>query len=219
MLRTMTNLKTDQKRFTRSNAPTARPQTTGTNLTTRLNEHKRASKKGDLNIAEHHLRTSETIDWDSVTCLTYSTDYYQRQLRPRNLRATRKGRRTRKRRPTRKIRPRKLTGKWIKSTDPLQIAKKKKHERAWFFLLLECEVGLSWFVWMFSRRPCPVVRVDLWFTRFCWICSAVLLFVPPNVTCCLPTHYRHTTSSGTTLQWGLLKGFADRRHDSKIMRQ
>ena len=37
-------------------------------------------KKGDFNnnIAEHHLKTSHTIDWDSATCLTYSTDYYQR---------------------------------------------------------------------------------------------------------------------------------------------
>ena len=39
-----------------------------------------ATKKGDLNndIAEHHLKTSHTIDWDSATCGTYSTDYYQR---------------------------------------------------------------------------------------------------------------------------------------------
>ena len=53
---------------------------TGRNLTTRLTEHKRATKKGDLNnnIAEHHLKTSHAIDWDSATCLTYSTDYYQR---------------------------------------------------------------------------------------------------------------------------------------------
>ena len=53
---------------------------TGRNLTTRLNEQKRATKKGDLNnnIAEHHLTTSHAIDWDSATCLTYSTDYYQR---------------------------------------------------------------------------------------------------------------------------------------------
>ena len=53
---------------------------TGRNLTTRLNEHKRATKKGDVNnnMAEHHLKTSHTIDWDSATCLTYSTDYYQR---------------------------------------------------------------------------------------------------------------------------------------------
>ena len=50
------------------------------NLTTRLTEHKRATKKGDLNnnIAEHHLKTNHAIDWDSATCLTYSTDYYQR---------------------------------------------------------------------------------------------------------------------------------------------
>ena len=53
---------------------------TGRKLTTRLNEHKRASKKGDVNnnIAEHHLKTSHTIDWDSATCLTYSIEYYQR---------------------------------------------------------------------------------------------------------------------------------------------
>ncbi|KAK2550408.1 hypothetical protein P5673_028927 [Acropora cervicornis] len=52
---------------------------TGRNLTTRLTEHKRATKKGDLNnnIAEHHLKTNHAIDWDSATCLTYSTDYYQ----------------------------------------------------------------------------------------------------------------------------------------------
>ena len=37
---------------------------TGRNLTTRLTEHKRATKKGDLNnnIAEHHLKTSHAID-------------------------------------------------------------------------------------------------------------------------------------------------------------
>ena len=53
---------------------------TGRNLTTRLTEHKRATKKGDPNnnIAEHHLKTSHAIDWDSATCLTYITDYYQR---------------------------------------------------------------------------------------------------------------------------------------------
>ena len=53
---------------------------TGRNLTTRLTEHKRATKTGDLNnnIAEHHLKTNHAIDWDSAACLTYSTDYYQR---------------------------------------------------------------------------------------------------------------------------------------------
>ena len=29
-------------------------------------------------IAEHHLQTKHQIDWDSATCITYSTDYYQR---------------------------------------------------------------------------------------------------------------------------------------------
>ena len=50
------------------------------NLTTRLNEHKRATKKGDLNnnIAEHHLTASHTMDWDSASCVTYSADYHQR---------------------------------------------------------------------------------------------------------------------------------------------
>ena len=28
-------------------------------------------------IAEHHLQTKYQIDWDSATCITYSTDYYQ----------------------------------------------------------------------------------------------------------------------------------------------
>ena len=38
-----------------------------------------ATKKGDLNsnIAEHHLKTNHTIDWDSAACLTYSTHYYK----------------------------------------------------------------------------------------------------------------------------------------------
>ena len=81
MLTAKTNLKADQEQFIRSNTPTATyiGETDG-NLTTRLNEHERATKKGDLknNIAEHHLKTSHTIDWDSATCLTYSTDYHQR---------------------------------------------------------------------------------------------------------------------------------------------
>ena len=29
-------------------------------------------------IAEHHLKTKHQIDWDSATCIMYSTDYYQR---------------------------------------------------------------------------------------------------------------------------------------------
>ena len=57
-------------------------ETRGRNLSTRLTEHKRATKNGDVNnhIAEHHLQTKHRIDWDSATCITYSTDYYQRLL-------------------------------------------------------------------------------------------------------------------------------------------
>ena len=29
-------------------------------------------------IAEHHFKTNHQIDWDFATCITYSTDYYQR---------------------------------------------------------------------------------------------------------------------------------------------
>ena len=53
---------------------------TGRNLTTRLTEHKRATKNGDANnhIAVHHQLTNHNIDWDSAQCLTYSTNYFQR---------------------------------------------------------------------------------------------------------------------------------------------
>ena len=48
-------------------------------FTTRLTQHKRVTRNGDVNshIAEHHLQTKHQIDWDSATCITYSTDYYQ----------------------------------------------------------------------------------------------------------------------------------------------
>ena len=53
---------------------------TGRNLSTWLTEHERVTRNGDVNnhIAEHHLQTKHQIDWDSATCITYSTDYYQR---------------------------------------------------------------------------------------------------------------------------------------------
>ena len=53
---------------------------TGRNRSTWLTEHKRATRNGDVNnhIAEHHLKTKHQIDWDSATCITYSTDCYQR---------------------------------------------------------------------------------------------------------------------------------------------
>ena len=53
---------------------------TGRNLNTRLTEHRGATRNGDINnnIAEHHLQTNHRIDWDSATCVTYNTNYYQR---------------------------------------------------------------------------------------------------------------------------------------------
>ena len=53
---------------------------TGRNLSMRLTEHKRVMRNGDVNnhIAEHHLQVKHQIDWDSGTCITYSTDYYKR---------------------------------------------------------------------------------------------------------------------------------------------
>ena len=53
---------------------------TDRNLSTRLTEHKRATRNGDVNnhIAEHYLQTKHQIDWDSARCITHSTDYYQR---------------------------------------------------------------------------------------------------------------------------------------------
>ena len=40
----------------------------------------RPTRNGDVNnhITEHHLQTKHQIDWDSATCITYFTDYYQR---------------------------------------------------------------------------------------------------------------------------------------------
>ena len=53
---------------------------TGRNLNTRLTEHKRSTRNGDVNnhISEHHRQTNHRIDWDSAKCLTYSTNYFQR---------------------------------------------------------------------------------------------------------------------------------------------
>ena len=48
---------------------------TGRKLSTRLTEYKRETRNGDVN---NHLQTKHQIDWDSATCITYSTDYYQR---------------------------------------------------------------------------------------------------------------------------------------------
>ena len=52
----------------------------GETLATRLTEQKRAKGNGDVNthIAERHLQKKHQIDWDSATCITFSTPYYQR---------------------------------------------------------------------------------------------------------------------------------------------
>ena len=51
---------------------------TGKNLNILLTEHKRATRNGDINnhIAEYHPQTSLRIDWDSVKCVIYRTDYF-----------------------------------------------------------------------------------------------------------------------------------------------
>ena len=53
---------------------------TGRNLSTQLTECKLATRNGDVNnhIAEHHLQTKHQINCDSATCITYSTEYFQR---------------------------------------------------------------------------------------------------------------------------------------------
>ena len=45
-----------------------------------LTEHKRATRKGDINshIAEYHLQTNHRIDWDSAKHATSTINYYQR---------------------------------------------------------------------------------------------------------------------------------------------
>ena len=48
---------------------------TGKNLSTRLTEHKRATRNDDVN---NQINTKHQIDWESATCKTCSTDYYQR---------------------------------------------------------------------------------------------------------------------------------------------
>ena len=55
---------------------------TGRNLSTRLTEHKRATRNGDVNnhIAEHHLKTKHQIDCDmyNVFYRLLSTSYFRK---------------------------------------------------------------------------------------------------------------------------------------------
>ena len=78
-----TNRRTDREQYTRSKAATARLLTLvkpAETFSTRLTEHKRATRNGDVNnhITEHHFQKKHQFDWDSATCITYSTNYYQR---------------------------------------------------------------------------------------------------------------------------------------------
>ena len=57
---------------------------TGRNLSTRLTEHKQATRNGNVNnhIAEHHLKTKHQIDWDcdmyNVFYRLLSTSYFRK---------------------------------------------------------------------------------------------------------------------------------------------
>ena len=80
----MTNLRTDKEQFIYKikccDCQAIYISETGRNLNTRLTEHRRATRNGDINnnIAEYHLQANHRIDWDSAACVTYSTNYYQR---------------------------------------------------------------------------------------------------------------------------------------------
>ena len=84
MSRTKPDRRTDREHSTRSNAATAEALALigeiGGDLSTRLTEHKRVTRNGDVNnhIGECHLQTTHQIDRESGTCITYSTDYYKR---------------------------------------------------------------------------------------------------------------------------------------------
>ena len=71
MSRTETNRRKDREHYKRikcSDCQATYIGETGRNLSTRLTEHKRATRNDDVNnhIAEHHLQGKHQIDWDSV---------------------------------------------------------------------------------------------------------------------------------------------------------
>ena len=80
MSRTKTNRRTAVYKIKCCDCQASYIGETGRNLSTWLTKHKHTTRNGDVNnhIAEHHLKTKHEIDWDSETCVTYSTDYYQR---------------------------------------------------------------------------------------------------------------------------------------------
>ena len=82
-LLTSTNWKTDREQLIRSIALTATPPTLERLAKTRQQDWLNTSgQQGKVMstielLTEHHQLTNHTIDWDSVQCLTYSTNYFQ----------------------------------------------------------------------------------------------------------------------------------------------
>ena len=77
MSRTKTNRKTDREKYTRSNnATTTLPTLVKLAETLARDWPNTTTRNGDVNnhIVEHHLQMKHQIDWDSATCITYSTD-------------------------------------------------------------------------------------------------------------------------------------------------
>ena len=73
-----TDWKTDREHCTKikyCNCRTTYIGETGRNFSTRLAEHKRATRNGDIknHNTEHHLQTKHQIHWVSATCIKYST--------------------------------------------------------------------------------------------------------------------------------------------------
>ena len=82
MSRTKTNRRTDREQYTRCcDWQATYIGEIDRNLSTRLTEHKRATRNRDVNnrIADHHLQSKHQIDWNSEACITYCTDYYRLQ--------------------------------------------------------------------------------------------------------------------------------------------
>ena len=82
MSRTKTNRRTDREQYTRSNAATARlltlvkPAETLARDWPNTNE-RRGMVTSTITLLYTILQTIHQIDWDSVTSITYFTDYYQ----------------------------------------------------------------------------------------------------------------------------------------------
>lgn len=78
-----TDRKTDRGQCVKSNAAIPRPLTlvrpteTLTGDWPKLDE-RTSNVDANNHVSEHHLQANDHINWDSVKCITFSTDYYQR---------------------------------------------------------------------------------------------------------------------------------------------